>query len=827
MPDDRQRERDLILSPNEYAFISDQTKGNINVYVGPYKASLSTTDQPISFNSRSKRFEKCSLERSIEPFAIAPESWYLTMKNPAKDAESPNPQKGTVNNMAELKVGHKVNIPGPIAFPLWPGQMVKVVKGHHLRSNQYLVVRVYDEIAARENWGNAVMKSQGEGAEAAFDVEKLSLGQQLIIKGTDVSFYIPPTGIEVVKDTNGEYIRKAVTLERLEYCILLDENGNKRYVRGPEVVFPEPTESFIKQDGKRKYRAIELSEIKGIYIKVIAPYEEGEPGTDSYKQYKEGDELFLTGNDMMIYFPRREHATIKYGDNEIHHAVAIPTGEARYVMNRINGEVTLRRGPDMCLPDPRKEVIVRRVLSQKQVNLLFPGNAKAQEINDQLRRELSKKKSKERSRTAETPAAAAIDDSDDYFIVEEASEVFSGDSFQRKQTYTPPRTITLDTKYEGAVSIDVWTGYAIMIVSKSGERKVIVGPKTYLLEYDEEIQVFSLSCGNPKTDQKLIQDVYLRVLNNKVSDTLSLETKDFVPIQIKLSYRLNFIDDPNSWFNVENYVKFLTDRLRSILRAQVKNYTINEFYSEAFKLIRKIVLGEGEKLGYHFSENNMFIYDVEVVEVNIQDENIAAMLVEAQQSLIEESATKTRESAKLDITKFLEQVRQQTAEAEYDTRKMIFDYEKSELDKKTLLEIAKIEAKQQTNSLQLNNQLNEENLQTSIKKVILEREKKSNEQDIFFAGKNQDLYERKLEAQIKAVVEKAQAISPDLIAALQSFGDKELLQKVAESMAPLSILGGESVAEVFGKLLQGTKLEGVFLNIGSDTVNKILPKKKD
>lgn len=825
MPDDRQRERDLILSPNEFAFISDQTKGNINVYVGPYKASLSTTDQPISFNPKSKRFEKCSLERSIEPFAIAPESWYLTLKNPAKDDQTP--QKGTVNNMAELKIGHKVNIPGPIAFPMWPGQMAKVVKGHHLRSNQYLVVRVYDEIAARENWENAVMKSQGEGADATFDVEKLSLGQQLIIKGTDVSFYIPPTGIEVVKDNRGEYIRKAVTLERLEYCILLDENGNKRYVRGPEVVFPEPTESFIEQEGKRKFRAIELSEVKGIYIKVIAPYEEGETGTDSFRQYKEGDELFLTGNDMMIYFPRREHAIIKYGENEIHHAVAIPAGEARYVMNRVTGAVNLRKGPDMLLPDPRKEVIIRRVLSHKQVKLLFPGNVKAQEVNELLRKELSKKKQKSdpRRRSDTSPLVETEVDAVLMAADEETSEVFSGDSFQRKQTYTPPRTITLDTKYEGAVSIDIWTGYAIMVVSKSGERKVIVGPKTHLLEYDEDIQVFSLSCGNPKSDERLIQDVYLRVLNNKVSDTLSLETKDFVPIQISLSYRLNFIDDANTWFNVENYVKFLTDRFRSILRAQIKEFTINEFYTDAFKLIRKIILGEGEKPGYHFRENNMFVYDVEVVEVSIGDENISDLLTDAQQSLIEESATKTRETARLAITRFMEEIKQKTAEAQYNTKNLLYDYQKEELEKKTLLEISKLESENKATDLRLNQQIAEEKLVSTVKDIILGREKKENEQQLLFDKKRQELYEKELEAQVRAVVDKAKAISPDLISALQAFGDKELLQKMAESMAPLSILGGESVAEVFAKLLKGTKLEGVFLNVGSDTISKIIPSR--
>jgi major vault protein len=54
-----------------------------------------------------------------------------------------------------------------------------------------------------------------------------------VIKGTEVSFYMPPTGIEVLaigeKDEyNGNnYIRDAVTLERLEYAILKDEDGER------------------------------------------------------------------------------------------------------------------------------------------------------------------------------------------------------------------------------------------------------------------------------------------------------------------------------------------------------------------------------------------------------------------------------------------------------------------------------------------------------------------------------------------------------------------------------------------------------------------------
>lgn len=819
MPEER-RERDLILSPNEFAFISDQTKGNINVYVGPYKASLSNTDQPIIFDSSIKTFDKCNLENSIQTFAIAPEGWYLTLKNPAKD--NSYPKTGTVNNMVELNVGHKVSIPGPVSFPLWPGQMVNVIKGHYLRSNQYLVVRVYDEKSAQENWEKAVIKSQSDGTETqGIDVSKLSLGKQLIIKGTDVSFYIPPTGIEVVKDEKSEYIRKAVTLERLEYCILLDENGNKRFVRGPEVVFPEPTESFIETDGKRKFKAIELSEIKGIYIKVIAPYSE------DGKEYKEGDELFLTGKDMMIYFPRQEHAIIKYGENEIHYAVAIPEGEARYVMNRLTGDVFLRKGPDMFLPDPRKEVIVKRILDNKQVDLWFPGNQKAKEINEQLKKELKRYQKKTASIAPQLPVEELEDLAFDAFMQEEAAEGFSGDSFDRRTQYTPPRTITLDTKYEGAVAINVWSGYAIMVVGKTGERKVIVGPKTYLLEYDEELQVFSLSCDNPKTDKKLLKDVYLRILNNKVSDMVEVETKDFVRLDLKLSYRLNFQDDSNKWFNVENYVKFLTDRFRSILSMVVKTYSINEFYTNSFTILKKAIMGEDLKTGYLFSENNMFVYDVEIVSVSIKDNKIAQLLMEAQQSLIQESAILMKEKSKLEITKFLESIKQQTAEVQYETNKSIFGYEKDELEKKVDLEVAKIDSDKKTNELKLEGEIKEEELLSKINELKLQREKQTNEQGIYFKEKEYELYVKEIEVELKAVVEKAKAISPDLIAALQAFADKELLQKVASSMAPLSILGGESVADVFAKLLKGTKLEGVFLNIGSDAVGKIIKKTKE
>jgi major vault protein len=83
-----------------------------------------------------------------------------------------------------------------------------------------------------------------------------------------------------------------------------------------------------------------------------------------------------------------------------------------------------------------------------------------------------------------------------------------------------------------------------------------------------------------------------------------------------------------------------------------------------------------------------------------------------------------------------------------------------------------------------------------------------------------------LKAEVDAVVNKANAVSPQLISALQSFSDRALAGKMAESMAPLAILGGKSIAEVFSNLLKGTVLEKVITQVEKTTEVKPAPVKK-
>jgi major vault protein len=829
-------ERDLVLQPNEFAFVLDKTKGNVTVYVGPDKTSLSQTDHLVVFNSETKRFEQVKdLRAAVTLFVTAPEGWYITLKNPAKNQEKPHPIKGS-NTLETLEVGRKINLQGPRSFAMWPGQMGRVVKGHNLRSNQYLTVRVYDDEAAMRNWTKAVMKPQTDGDEVTTpiteEVPKLTMGQLLVIKGTDVSFYIPPTGVEVVPDSEGNYVRDAATLETLEYCILLNEDGNKRFLRGPDVVFPEPTEIFVQKSGARKFKAIELNELQGIYLKVTAPYTED----DGTTKRREGEELFITGKEQMLYFPRTEHAIIMRDGRKKHYAVAIPEGEARYVLDREEGRVSMELGPQMFLPDPRKQIIVRRILPERLVDLLYPGNREARDHNrnlravlgdgggggDEMLREnlLSARSMRNPHGTGRNELFSASNAAMAYSNVstsamdadwQETAGEAAGDKFERRSGFTPPVTITIDSKYDGSVAVSIWTGYAMLLVRKSGERRVVMGPQTVLLEYDEIPEIITMSTGKPKTTDNLFSTVYLRTRNNKISDIIKVETKDLVDVSIKVSHRVDFVgDDPEAWFGAENYVKILCDHVRSIVRKVARGYTVKDFYANVETIVRDAVLGtadEGEERpGRQFTENNMKIYDIEVLSARIGNDRIAGQLAEAQHKVVEKTLALDALSRQEEIDREKAQVEQRIAEVRSETdmkkRELAMEEEKlKHLQQQTALEAAKVLLA-----------LEQETAQAAVDRDKIEEDFKASLADASMARKISVLA-----AKTKSEVQLADAVSPELVAALTALGDKLTLKDVTTGMAPMSYLtGGEtSISDALSKILDGTRLAGVLGNGGN------------
>lgn len=814
MADPMRQDRDLVLPPSTFAFVLDQTKGHVTTWVGPTRTSLSNTDQLVSWTG--KKFAPISdLTQAVQPFVKATESQYVVLTDPAENEPEKFPGPGTSTTTANLDAGKKVVIPGPTTFALWPGQTAEVIDGHHLSYNEYLVVQVYEPEAARANQARAIAApSAGDDTKKKKDEPALeyTMGERQVIRGTHYSYYVPPTGIEVVPETEGtkvSYVRSAATLEQLEYCVLVDEDGTKRYEQGPAVVFPEPTETFTMESGSRKFRALELNPQSGLYIKVVADYKNGIGKLSVLRgaeivqvahdaTVKAGDELFLTGADVPIYFPSAEHFVIHYGKQRKHYASAVPKGEGRYILNKVTGEVDLIVGPTMLLADPRYQVEVRRVLEADAVNLLYPGNNEAQQINSALRSELVANAEDYLPVTANY-ASASLGESGSLARSYKASTEFAGEQMRRGTEYTPPRSITLDTKYQGAVSVSVWPGYAVLVMNKSGNRRVEVGPANILLKYDESLMAMSLSTGKPKNTDSLYKTPYLRTVNNQVSDIVTVETRDLVPVQMKLSYRVNFegVGDARlKWFDVENYVKVLTDHCRSKLRSVARRHDIQAFYGQTIDYVRDALLGsstKGTRTGLTFEENGMRLIDVEVLTVVIDDPSVGQMLSQATQAALSgaiQLSTAEAETARYAELSKLERQRiaesQTTAEAQATALLAQITREReAELERLATKVKAAEERARESEVLRLDAKTDTQQSQAL--------DKAQNDIDLAREHEEATIYEARMAA-----------TSDKLIVALQTLGDQSLMERLAKEIGPGAAASGTSIVDILAKTLEGT-----------------------
>ena len=337
------RERDIPVAPNEYAYVQDLTKGDVNIYVGPCKISLTNTERMVEFHQG--RFRPTRGDEGgpgVNPFILASSSQYIILENPPKD---PHAKYSKGNNSAiELATGKKVVVAGPAAFALWPGQKAQVIDGHTLRDDQYLVVRVYDAV-------------EGESGE------KSPIGAERVVKGAEVNFYIPKTGLEVVPE-NGQYVRNAVTLLDGEYCILLTPSGQRKYFRGPAVVFPEPVERFVERDGGRVFKAVNLKQNLGLHVRVAKDVTVADgAGPIPAGTYAAGQEIFLKDREG-FFFPTEHFEVVAAVE-----AIPIAEKEGVSVRDVETGKITTEAGPKYYLPDPTRVEVVRRPLDPETARL--------------------------------------------------------------------------------------------------------------------------------------------------------------------------------------------------------------------------------------------------------------------------------------------------------------------------------------------------------------------------------------------------------------------------------------------------------------------------
>lgn len=864
----------------------NETSGEILTHIGPTEFTPSANDRIVRANGRGG-YEPAPME--ARPFIIARDGEYVLLENPIA-ADLPEGPNGAYvpggNKEKELRLGTKKIIPGPCAFPLWPGQSAEVRPAHKLNANQYLLVEVVGPLDETAPYYRLVIESAGlssvvidggedddsqraqpEPASKAAHPTQLRIGQRIVIQGRHTQFFIPPTGIEVVPAleetevrgreedgvaalppaaqeelarilaqisegmtakqfsvvknelrhrqdyTSGErgvilatlddawndrltqkrqrspeggrggatdpYARRAVVLGPKNFCFLFDADGNPRIVRGPARVFPGPHDTFLQRGSRRRvYDAYELGEHQALYLRIITPISREElarrlpPGTPLDRDhYEAGAELLVRGLPS-VFFPFIEAEVLNPVTREPHvgndhdavviNAIGIDQKSGIYVRDQRTGMVKMVRGETSYLVDPRGEEHVQRRIPHDKWNLWI-GHAEPHKIT--------------------------------------TSEVV-----------TP-----------WALSVIVPNNEAVLITSRHG-RRVVVGPRTELLEYEEQLTALKLSKGKSKDGHTTVTTCFLRVQGGRVADNFEVESADFVRFKVKLGLAGHFEGEPEKWFHVEDPVKLLADTVRARVREAARLLAATQLLLEFPSVVRKALLdGEGGVL--RFAENGMVLSGVDVLSFQVADPALAELFANVQREAVSLQLQDQQSRRRLESTRLRDALDADEHALQRGANQRMAETQKLEAQDEHAVAVLKqqLAAARDAEALKLKHQLD---------RIAFEAARDQDREQAELAAatrvlaaeaeaKARALVDRAAEEHARALAEVEQAraaalaeadavrlgaLQRELVGALQAAADSEVLKAAASNMNLVSLLGGKSPAELLSQLVRGTPL---------------------
>jgi hypothetical protein len=884
----------------------NETSGEILTHVGPTEFTPSANDRIVRSNDRGG-FEQAPME--ARPFIMARDGEYVILSNPLRVAteatdEAPNGQFVPGGNKErELYLGTKRMIPGPCAFPLWPGQSAETRPAHKLGANHYLLVEVVGPLDEKARYYRLVVDSaelssaiidSGEGdtgvthggAPARRDGQapaQLRLGQRIVVQGRHTQLFIPPSGIEIVPPVDEEardvedegaaiaalpapvaaecaalvaqvkegvtakqfstmknelrhrqdlptghraillsaldsayeqrhagaarkqrdrerrqspadpYARRAVVLGPKEFCILFDADGNPRIVRGPARVFPGPHDTFLQRGSRRRvYDAYELAEHQALWLRVIAPVSRERlakhlpPGFPLDREhYEAGHELIVRGLPS-VFFPfieaeilnplTREPHVGNDHDEVIINAIGIDQKSGIYVRDLRTGMVKMIRGETSYLVDPRSEEHVSRRVPRESWNL-WVGHAEPHKVT-------------------------------------------------RDDAVTTP----------WAMSITVPNNEACLITSRHG-RRVEIGPKVVLLDYEEQLTPLRLSKGPSKDGHATVTTCFLRVQGARVADTFEVESTDFVRFKVRLGFAGHFegaasaaaggeaaLRECERWFQVDDPVKLLADTVRARLREATRLEAATRILKDMPQVVRAALFPSGAPL--RFEENGMIIDTVDVLSVGISDGSLAELFTSVQREAVrlklqDEQATRRLDSTRHQGVVDAEEHEVIRAAVKRKSESQIIDAECTHAQELRAQELkadrreAELRRKLAYDGQALDDELRaaERRLGAGLAGKLRDAEASAKAGEALHRVEESHLAAvAKIEGERARAVAEADAVrlaavQAELVGALHAASDTEVMKAAASNMNLVSLLGGKSPAELLRNVLAGTPLE--------------------
>jgi hypothetical protein len=306
-----------------------------------------------------------------------------------------------------------------------------------------------------------------------------------------------------------------------------------------------------------------------------------------------------------------------------------------------------------------------------------------------------------------------------------------------------------------------------------------------------------------------------------------------VRADIKVSYCVDF--DPkyvDKWFAIENYVKYLCDRERALIKRAAKSYTIEELYQNYSDIVRNVAIdadkeiADGGHSGRFFSENGMYVHDCEVLSINVEAE-VADMLEEHQHEMVRKALKVADAERRLALITTLAEAEKSEQELRNQQllNKMALQREEAMKKLEIQSEVNRVQEaeKEAAKNAELNMQVVLDAIAAADRarkdaefKQNMEQEGLALAQKENHAREMASIEEAKSKAYAETVAKIMASISPELVAAMESRANAEVVSAIEHAVAPYAIASDEeSVADVAQKLVKGTAFEDVFKQFGN------------
>jgi hypothetical protein len=289
-----------------------------------------------------------------------------------------------------------------------------------------------------------------------------------------------------------------------------------------------------------------------------------------------------------------------------------------------------------------------------------------------------------------------------------------------------------------------------------------------------------------------------------------------VKVRIAVAYQVKFEgEDQNAWFTVSDYVQLLSERMRSIVRAAIKDVNIEELINRSASLVRDAILGKKtdgtKRTGYSFDENHMHVTDVEVLSAQVADQAVSALLQRNQQSAVELSLKVTAAEAEKTATERLELALREKGRLQQETALVQIELAMAKALKEKERDLAQVTARAEVAERMAAASLATATAEEAVAVVKRATRKAQEALELETDQARQALELEELAAQVEAAVKKFAAISPELVAAITAVGDKTVASNLAEALAPVALVQGVSVKQLLATLLPADSAIGQML----------------